>query len=338
MKPEFDNLVEQHQLAWRAASALTKVRGSHKGVERGWILPEESWEEGLWPGVRSGSDHPVQAYLDTHGASRHTGANNLKSSWSLCANLYFPFGADRNGKELLAGFLKEHCAPEVQSVESVELEYALEGDLHPSCLLGEAGGSRGKGQTSPDAAFVVNGGRGLILTECKFTEHSFYECSARTTAGSDRRPGNPDPSRCLNAVAVLDSPATQCHQAAWGRKYFERLATAANRAVWASLIGCPAAFAGYQLFRQQALAEGIASSGAYDLVVSSVAVDARNDVLAKSLSSTGVSSIAEWGRLFQGRARFAVFTHQQWFKWVREQQDGPWSAWCTWVGNRYGFE
>ena len=41
----------------------------------------------------------------------------------------------------------------------------------------------------------------------------------------------------------------------------------------AALPQCPAANSAYQLFRQQALAEGIAQSGMYDLVVSNVAVD-----------------------------------------------------------------
>lgn len=56
-------------------------------------------------------------------------------------------------------------APDVVAVDAIELEYAEVGELHPSTLLGELGGSRGSGQTSPDFAFLVNGGRGLVLTE-----------------------------------------------------------------------------------------------------------------------------------------------------------------------------
>lgn len=180
-------------------------------------------------------------------------------------------------------------------------------------------------------------GKGLILTESKLAEHSFYSCSARTLTSTKKRVANPDRRRCENALAVLDSPASQCHQVVWGRKYWEQLGSVANREAWTKLPCCPAAHAGYQLFRQQALAEGIASSGKYDLVASCVAMDERNDVLSKSLKSTGVARIEDWSRLFHGRARFSVFTHQQWVAWVRVHDDGAWAEWRSWIGTRYGL-
>lgn len=133
-----------------------------------------------------------------------------------CANLYFPFGRSVEGLILLAGFLRSYVAPDVQSVDSLELEYAEEGDLHPSSLLGELGGSRGSWQTSPDLAFLVNQGQGLVLTENKLVEHSFYRCSARRGYDTSERAGNPDPDRCEHALAVLEDPESQCHQVVWG--------------------------------------------------------------------------------------------------------------------------
>ncbi len=59
--------------------------------------------------------------------------------------------------------------------------------------------------------------------------------------------------------------------------------------MFSNLRSCPAAHAGYQLFRQQALAEGIAGSGKYDLVVSSLAVDDRNNTLRECLKKTGIA-------------------------------------------------
>lgn len=341
MNETFDKLLERQQIKWRDAHVSTRELGTHAGHRRQWILPsrpKEAWEEGLWPGIRSGRANSVQDYLDANKVQKHTGANNLKSSWVLCANLYFPFRETEEGKTLLAGFLREHVAHEIASVHAVELEFASEDEgLSPSKLLGEAGGTRGSGQTSPDVAFIVNGGSGIVLTESKLAEHSFYACSARTRNSTDRRPGNPEPSRCDNALAVLANHVSQCHQAVWGRKYLEHLAPVADRAAWSGLTCCPAARAGYQLFRQQALAEAMANSDKYDLVVSSVAMDERNETLANSLSSTGISRTADWGRLFRGRARFAVFTHQQWFAWVRAQDTGSWGEWLAWVGARYGF-
>lgn len=341
MKETFDQWLERQQVEWRNAHVSTSEFGTHAGHCRQWILPsspKDAWEEGLWPGIRSGTANSVQDYLDANNVQKHTGANNLKSSWVLCANLYFPFRETEEGKALLAGFLREYVARQIESVHAVELEFASEDEtLSPEKLLGEAGGSRGSGQTSPDVAFIVNGGSGIVLTESKLAEHSFYECSARTRKSTDRRPGNPDPSRCKNARAVLANPVSQCHQAVWGRKYFEHLAPVADRVAWSGLTCCPAARAGYQLFRQQALAEAMANSDKYDLVVSCVAMDERNETLANSLSSTGIARIADWGRFFRGRARFAIFTHQQWFEWVHAHGPSEWAAWVSWIGGRYGF-
>jgi len=101
--------------------------------------------------------------MKAHAIQAHTGKHNLKSSWVLCANLYFPFGASENGRGLLAGFLRKHVSGKISSVDSLHLEYAAEGELHPSTLLGESGGQRGSGQTSPDLAFTVNGTSSTML-------------------------------------------------------------------------------------------------------------------------------------------------------------------------------
>ncbi len=95
----------------------------------------------------------------------------------------------------------------------------------------------------------------------------------------------------------------------------------ADPARWAALRTCPAATAGYQLFRQQALAEGIATSAKYEFVVSCLAVDERNEDLRTCLAKTGIADIRQWGALFKGKASFSVFTHQDWVHWVRAHGD-----------------
>ena len=101
----------------------------------------------------------------------------------------------------------------------------------------------------------------------------------------------------------------------------------------------PCSHRGYQLFRQQALAEAIAQKGNYDLVVSSVAYDDRNVRLTRSLKRTGIQNLtAEWGALFDGYARFTSFTHQNWVQWVRKNDvDNRWADWLGWVNERYGY-
>ena len=146
----FDRWTESHQIEWRARHVASAESGRWQGRQYPWILPEELWEEGLWPGIRKDSDNPLCKYIEEKNIQKHTGTHNLKSSWVLCANLYFPFKASAGGRDLLASFLKHHVDAEIDSLEDIELEYAGCGELHPSELLGEEGGGRGANQTSPD--------------------------------------------------------------------------------------------------------------------------------------------------------------------------------------------
>ena len=288
--------------------------------------------------MRTGSDNSLPAYLEDKSVQKHEGVHNLKSSWILCANLFFPFRVTAESRALFASFLKRRVATETDSLEEIELEYAEDGELHPSRLLGEEGGTRGANQTSPDLGLLVNRGQGLILVENKLTEKSFYECSAWRHKGSRRRPGNPDPGRCNRPAEVAKDHAHQCHQAVWGRRYWEHLAPVVDETALAELPSCPAMKDGYQLFRQQALAEGIARTGPYGLVASAVAVDERNDYAEAALRQSGIAGLRQWGRLFKGRARFAVFTHQEWVGWVQEHDtEGRWTDWLSYVRSRYGY-
>ena len=337
MGTAFDLRMNVAQTKWRARHIQIKEHGSQNGLRRAWILPREHWKEGLWPGIRSGSLHSLPAYVGKD-IQMHLGVHNLKSSWVLCANLYF---AHRRDPRLLASFLADRIDNRIVEIQELELEWAEDHPLDPTTLLGEPKGKRGANQTSPDIAFVVGlkgGGRGLILTENKFVEHSFYPCSGRK-----RKYGNPDPRRCLDAKLVLNDLDTQCYLLNWeterrtNRRYWKYIRInddGRNR-----LRHCPAAIAGYQLFRQQALAEALARSGKYDLVITSVAYDERNETLIRSMRGGGIRDFREdWGGLFDGNARFASFSHQAWVRWVRENDvDARWSDWREWVVERYEF-
>ena len=156
----FDKLVEEQQSEWRGTQVSTQEWGQQNGVRRPWVLPSDLWEAGLWSGIGKNSDNSLLDYLERVQVQKHTGAHNLKSSWVLCANLYFPFGLSDDGKELFASFLNQHVATEIDSLDGIELEYAESGELHPVSLLGEEGGTRGSNQTSPDLGLLVNGAAG----------------------------------------------------------------------------------------------------------------------------------------------------------------------------------
>ena len=336
----FAEEMKASQVRWRRNHLSNQVRGRQNKREYDHILPLSDWELNLWPGIATGTTSSLPKYLYDNRIRKHTGAHNLLSSWTLCANLYFPF-RDPAGRSLLAGFLRESVSSDIDVVTAIELEYESPNPrLKPAVLLGETDGGRGAGQTSPDMAFEVqtSRGAGVILVESKFTEHHFYRCSGRKKKPVGRIP-NPDTSRCLNPLVVLSAPQTQCHLNSWDRLYWSHLAPVANRDALASLKCCPAAFDGYQLFRQQALAEALAQSGAFATVLSCVAYDSRNGVLMHCLrQSTGLEDIERgWQHLFPGKSRFATFTHQQWVRWVASHASDARADWLDYVRDRYGI-
>jgi hypothetical protein len=241
---------------------------------------------------------------------------------------------------MMAEFLKQKISDQITEITDVELEFAFHKNdpLHPSILLGEEDGTRGSGQTSPDVAFLIKikQGSGIVLTECKYTEHSFYKCSARRKEDKEKRKGNPDPARCLKQASVCDYK-TICHQTVWERKYWNNLFLSNQGKT--ILKRCPATSAGYQLFRQQSLAEGIMKSGRYSLVTSAVAFDDRNIELKACLRSTGISDFqTDWSGIFEGKAIFRTWTHQEWVAFVRKNQDkGQFNDWLKYLEERYGY-
>ncbi len=323
---------------WRIGHISSSEKGKQNGKMYDHIIPRSIWKENLWEGIRD--EASLTEYLTTNQIRPHTGKHNLLSSWVNCANLYFPIQENQSLQKLMLWFLQQHVSDQITELTGVELEFSFEPEstLHPSQLLGEMDGNRGSGQTSPDVAFLVKTkqGKGIILTECKYTEHGFYSCSARKIDKSKQRENNPDPARCMEKVTDADY-SDVCHQTNWGRKYIS-LVTYSDYAK-NKLTRCVAATAGYQLYRQQALAEGIAQKGQYSLVASAVAFDNRNSGLKGCLRSTGIDDFQTgWGKLFEGKAIFKTWTHQQWVQFVRDnQKDGEFNKWLEYLSERYGY-
>jgi len=334
----------ERQLAWRKKQkALNQDPGLWVGRPYAHVFPSQLKHQNLWPGMWHDGEFPLEPYLAEGKIQAHKGMGNLLSSWALCANLYFPFGRSANGRGLLAGFLSAQVGSHISSIRKVELEWEHETDarFRPPELLGEKDGSRGSNQTSPDVAFdgVTEDGRSvLVLTEVKFTERHFYPCSVFKkpefrTAGRSAGCG-----ACRTAPVHVDPDVVCAQTTVLGRRYWEHLKDVFNWQV--ELSRCPAARDGYQLFRQQSLAEALARSGAYDTVVSTVAFHEGNDDLLGCLGSTGIADIrCDWAPLFRGKVTFATFTHQQWVQYVREQPELlDWCEnWLGYVNDRYGM-
>jgi hypothetical protein len=341
---KFRDEMHTAQLAWRTKH-LPHITGHGWWQKRQYehILPRQHQQENLWSGIQDGGLFPLGAYLRANSIQPHTGRDNLLSSWTLAANLYFPFGQTSEGRRLVAGFLASIVDDSIATVEAVELEWEhADEDLRPPKLLGETDGARGMNQTSPDVAFEVTlkgGARGVVLTEVKFTEHNFYACSIRKQLADDQRMAT-----CHDLSALRVDPTGLCGQhTIKQRRYWDHLDGVFD---WgASLQWCPAATAGYQLFRQQALAEGLATHSKLGLVVSSLAYDERNgglpdarSGLLRSLQRTGVADVrTDWDKLFSGRAAFKAFSHQAFVAHVRASMSRPgWcDDWLDFVSNRY---
>jgi hypothetical protein len=333
----FDDQMKKAQIAWRHSALPDNLTpGPQNGGHYDHVLPRQDWKLNLWPGIVR--DLPV--YLDSPPRiQRHTGCHNLCSSWIVCANLYFPFRS-LAGRQMLAAFLRDKISSDIVSVTNVELEYEHP-QVRPSAL-GEKDGHRGSGQTSPDVASEIStrSGSGVILVECKFTEHNFYSCSGHKKKDQRGRPPNPDPSRCEDYGRVLENPDRQCHLASWKRRYWDYLWPASCQAMTKELSRCPATIGGYQLLRQHALALAIAARDKEALVASAVAYDGRNPRLMRCMArSTGLKDIAtDWPRLFGDRVVFKTFTHQSWVAWVAEHDSSAdWSDWVRYVSRRYEF-
>jgi hypothetical protein len=183
---------------------------------------------------------------------------------------------------------------------------------------------------------TTKSGSGIVLVESKFTEHWFYQCSGYKKAATGRTP-NPRPERCRNFALIAGDPKRHCHLCTWKRRYWDHLHLQPGAAEVAAV--CPAASGAYQLFRQQALAEALARTGRWDLVVSAVAHDAGNDGIFNVVTtSAGKRDLRLlWSSLFALRSGFATFTHQDWISWVRLKGDARWQPWLKYIHARYGF-
>ncbi|NQT49044.1 MAG: hypothetical protein HQ578_08745 [Chloroflexi bacterium] len=102
---------------------------------------------------------------------------------------------------------------------------------------------------------------------------------------------------------------------------------------------CPALYGGYQLLRQQALAQGIANMKLFDYVVSGVAYDARNQALITSLRRAGIADIAgDWGRLFKTGVRYHCFTHQDLVTFMSQKPTKRSENWIKYIRGRYDYK
>src|SRR4051794_17139240 len=111
---KFDVELRDSQANWLQSQIALGYQVEHEQSAQ-WILPAAAWKEGLWKGIRDS----LPQYIDRNKIKKHTLSNNLKSSWILSANLYFPF-SEEDGRKLLAGFLRGKVSSDILSVDRLE--------------------------------------------------------------------------------------------------------------------------------------------------------------------------------------------------------------------------
>ena len=348
----FKRRVKQAQRKWRKRS-IPDV-GSHEDPRSapGTVgLPAAEWEYGLFADIRTEGPHPLTDYLEASGVHWHNARNQLHSSWTLCANLYFPFGRDPDSRAVLTRFWntafkalppERQPASALSDVKALDLEYGEpEGSgREAAVLLGELSGDRGRRQTSPDVGLLLefqDGSAGLVLMEVKYTEHSFYNCSRAQHL--DRETRTRDCIEGWRSGALLEAPKTMCAQARNRKRPYMPLLSDTFRTHQANTTcqQCPALHGAYQLFRQQALAIALENTPTYSFVLSAVAYDPNNRALTRSLKAAGVEHVVDgWAHMAQP---FVGFSHDAWVRFVRDDSDKPeWcNAWVDYVVDRYGY-
>ncbi|MBU0595061.1 hypothetical protein KJ567_00040 [Candidatus Bipolaricaulota bacterium] len=320
------------QVRWRTRHmADLPDRGEWRGKEYDHILPAEHWMRGVWPEIRDA----LASYLLSDHVQPHKDRHHLNSSWVLAANLYFPFRVLPSGSDVLAGALSEALSIRVSGIETIDLEFADPSPHDQQTLLGETGGSRGVGMTSPDIGIRYRdpqGRRGIVLIEVKYTEDNLQTCTEFKRLSSSER------QACNDLPALLDDPS-RCPYWQKGRRYIDVLEETLQAGEATKTIRrCPAATGTYQLLRQQALAESLVASGAYDTATSVLAFPASNAALRGQLlfgMPTG-ASVDDWGSLFGGRARFATLEHGRMVDLVKRRMGPRWvQLWLSYVRDRY---
>jgi hypothetical protein len=326
---EYWNNQVRLQIEWRKKqNNISEEYGSQNGNKYAHIVKKDEWLKTVWEQF----NNELFEYLKKEKIQHHTGSHNLLSSWVLCSNLYFGTIINNNQKEVFRLFLEYKLGIKIDSIKKVHLEFVLTEKLSPRILLGEPGGIRGTRQTTPDLAieYISNGKEELILVECKYTEHSFYDCPVKEAV-------------CCKCVSQLKTYCVSKDKLK--RKYWDYLTI--SEYGFLKLHFCPAYIGGYQIFRQQALAEAILEHGNYNNVWSCIAYDGRNPSLMECMkdnnnisnieNATPIYSIKdEWEKLFKLKTKFSVWEHQEWIKFVTENGKDKFNEdWIKYIKDRY---
>jgi len=238
----FAESMRDRQLEWALGAGIPVAALEKRHEKVSWVLKPEHQKLNLFR-------PDWWAYI---AGREHRWARALNSSQCFAVNVFAPLAEEtaRARSALRVLLPKRGLGPE--DTVYVEFEFTPEG---APAWLGER-----RQATQLDVYFqITRSGQcvGHVLVEVKFTESSFGCC--RGWAEPGKPSPNPDPSRCLDASAILSAPQSNCWLAQGeGRKYWE-IMSAPESSIRKDAIrlagACPFRHGLYQLMRNRVLAD-----------------------------------------------------------------------------------
>ena len=247
-KTSFAEAMKRHQISWALANGVTPDMLETRNGQLSWVLKEDHREQNLF-------DPRWWRYIAGH---EHRWVRALNSSQCFAVNVFAPMAEDGDlAKKVWARIYPQRSLDPTDNV-TVEFEHTPEGADE---WLGER-----RQQTQVDVFFTVRRSGvtfGHLLVEVKCTEAEFGPCRGFIPP-TEKRPGNPDRSRCLDLGAILDATSKQCWLAEIeGRKYWEVMKSPTSSFGLDQVVlpsPCPFRHGLYQLMRNRALADVIVAN------------------------------------------------------------------------------
>ena len=219
----FDLQMNGYQVKWRKSNVKTREWGWQRGSNVRGYYPE-SWKEGLWPGIREGAQNPLVKYLEESGMRQQAARTTSKAPgrYALTCTSRSGVGASRDGRALLASFLRQHVAGEIASLECIGWNTKGAGSCR-TCSASVTG--RAGRETSPDLGLMVNNGCGLAwLRTSSLLRLSRFQAQSRSIPVRTSERGRECAFRALPCRAgvgeeVLGPPSPYSRHECLGRSY-----------------------------------------------------------------------------------------------------------------------
>lgn len=244
----FAERMKNHQIWWAGENGIASLLERRKDGGPSWVLRDEHKTKNL-------KDASWWKYIE---GKEHRWARSLLSSQCFAVNLFGPMKHNSTlAKEVFLNLIT-HRTLESDDTVNVSFEYT---PTRGPKWLGET-----RQPTQIDVCFTIqrfNQFIGYLLIEVKFTESEFGSCRGAAES-TPKKPGNPNPSWCLDLQSVIANPKERCWMADTkenGRRYWEYMLSPDAPFHFSTSAPCPFRHSLYQLMRNQVMASALVQEG-----------------------------------------------------------------------------